>query len=119
LLTAGLDGDVLVAASLAMLQTAANLFRHDENANRVGDEVVGDWILPPDYRRATYARVSLLSHWFVRLRDRAGLRDASLHRFRHSVATSLVEAGKILKAQARLGHRDAATTLRHYARATR
>jgi hypothetical protein len=34
------------------------------------------------------------------------------------VATALVEAGKILKAQARLGHRDATTTLRHYAHAT-
>jgi integrase len=35
-----------------------------------------------------------------------------------AVATSLVEDGKILKAQARLGHRAAATTLRHYAHAT-
>ena len=44
--------------------------------------------------------------------------QASLHRFRHSVATQLVGEGKILKAQARLGHRDPATTLRHYAHAT-
>jgi integrase len=34
------------------------------------------------------------------------------------VATQLVGEGKILKAQARLGHRDPATTLRHYAHAT-
>jgi integrase len=54
----------------------------------------------------------------VKLRDRAGLSDAALHRFRRTVATSLVEDGKILKAQHRLGHRDAATTLRHYAHAT-
>ena len=61
---------------------------------------------------------SLLSHRFVRLRDCAGLSDAALHRFRHTVATSLVEHG-ITKAQARLGHRGtAATTLRHYAHAT-
>jgi integrase len=99
--------------------TAAMIHEHMTSwAERVGDEVVGDWIFAPDYRRATYARASLLSHRFVRLRDRAGLPDASLHRFRHSVATSLVEDGKILKAQARLGHRDAATTLRHYAHAT-
>jgi integrase len=79
---------------------------------------VGDWIFAPDYRRATYARASLLPHRFVKLRDSAGLSDAALHRFRHEVATSLVEDGKILKAQARLGHRAAATTLRHYAHAT-
>lgn len=99
--------------------TAAMIREHMTSwAERVGDEVVGDWIFAPDYRRATHAWASLLSHRFVRLRDRAGLADASLHRFRHSVATSLVEDGKILKAQARLGHRDAATTLRHYAHAT-
>lgn len=87
-------------------------------ADRAGREVVSDWIFAPDYRRATYARASLLSHRFARLRERAGLPDAALHRFRHSVATALVEDGKLLKAQARLGHRDPATTLRHYAHAT-
>lgn len=59
-----------------------------------------------------------MSHRFVRLCETAGLPQAALHRFRHSVATSLVEDGKILKAQARLGHRDPSTTLRHYAHAT-
>jgi integrase len=100
--------------------TAAAMIREhfDAWAERVGGEVVSDWIFAPDYRRATYARASLLSHRFVKLRDRAGLADAALHRFRHAVATSLVEDGKILKAQARLGHRDAARTLRHYAHAT-
>ena len=34
------------------------------------------------------------------------------------VGTHLVGEGKILKAQARLGHRDPVTTLRHYAHAT-
>jgi integrase len=99
--------------------TAAMIREHfDGWGHRAGPEVVGDWIFAPDYRRAIYARASLLSHRFVRLRDRAGVPDAALHRFRHSVATALVEDGKILKAQARLGHRDAATTLRHYAHAT-
>lgn len=65
------------------------------------DAVKGDWIFAPDFRRLTNARTDLLSH-----------------RFRHSVATSLVEDGKILRAQARLGHRDPSTTLRHYAHAT-
>lgn len=99
--------------------TAAMIRQHlDDWAERAGPEVVGDWIFAPDYRRAIYARASLLSHRFVRFRDRAGVPEASLHRFRHAVATALVEDGKILKAQARLGHRDAATTLRHYAHAT-
>ena len=34
------------------------------------------------------------------------------------IAYQLVGEGKILKAQARLGHRDPVTTLRHYAHAT-
>jgi len=33
------------------------------------------------------------------------------------VATHLVDEGKLLKAQARLGHRDPSTTLRHYSHA--
>jgi integrase len=42
---------------------AAMIHEHfDVWAARVGDEVVGDWIFAPDYRRATYARASLLSH---------------------------------------------------------
>jgi integrase len=35
-----------------------------------------------------------------------------------SVATQLVGEGKLLKAQARLGHRDPATTLRLYSHVT-
>ena len=41
--------------------------------------------------------------------------EATLHRLRHNVATFLVARGEILQAQARLGHADAATTLREYA----
>ena len=39
-------------------------------------------------------------------------------RLRHGVATYLVDHGRLLEAQARLGHRDPATTLRHYCHAT-
>jgi integrase len=74
-------------------------------------------VFAPDWRRLTNARADLLSHRFDRLRRVAGLPDAALHRLRHSVGTHLVGEGKILKAQARLGHRDPATTLRHYAHA--
>lgn len=48
-------------------------------------------------------------------RDASGVDVASLHRLRHSVATYLVGNGHLLKAQARLGHREASTTLRTYA----
>jgi integrase len=34
------------------------------------------------------------------------------------VATHLVDEGQLLKAQARLGHSDPSTTLRHYSHAT-
>lgn len=57
---------------------------------------------------------SALGHRFARLRTAAGVPDATLHRLRHNVATFLVGRGEILQAQARLGHRDAATTLREY-----
>ena len=99
--------------------TAAMISDHFEAwAAQVGPEsIVGDWVFAPDYRRITNARADLLSHRFERLRTAAGLPDAALHRLRHSVGTHLVGEGKLLKAQARLGHRDPATTLRHYAHA--
>jgi len=80
--------------------------------------VLGDWVFAPDFRRLTNARADLLSHRFERLRRDAGLPDAAPHRLRHSLGTHLVGKGKLLKAQGRLGHRDPATTLRHYAHAT-
>ena len=48
----------------------------------------------------------------------AGVEQPGLHRLRHGVATYLVDHGRLLKAQAWLGHRDPATTLRHYSHAT-
>jgi integrase len=48
----------------------------------------------------------------------AGVSNPALHRLRHGVATYLVGEGKVLKAQARLRHRDPSTTLRHYSHAT-
>jgi integrase len=66
------------------------------------------------HRRLT---AGALNHRFQRLRDEVGVPKATLHRLRHSVATFLVARGQILQAQARLGHRDAATTLREYAHA--
>lgn len=58
-----------------------------------------------------------LSHKFRRLGNEAGVANPALHRLRHGIATHLVSEGKLLKAQARLGHRDPSTTLRHYSHA--
>jgi integrase len=58
-----------------------------------------------------------LTHKFRRLGRSAGIENPALHRLRQAVATHLVDEGKLLKAQARLGHRDPTTTLRHYSHA--
>jgi len=77
----------------------------------------GDWLFAPDRTRADYLTVGALSHRVRRLGKAAGVQAAALHRLRHGVATHLVDEGKLLKAQARLGHRDPSTTLRHYSHA--
>ena len=58
-----------------------------------------------------------LSRRLTRLGPASGVEHAALHRLRHGVATYLVDHGRLLKAQARLGHSDPATTLRHYSHA--
>jgi integrase len=83
--------------------------------HRSTDSLLGPWVFSAHADHRIPMTPSALGHRFARLRDRAGVADASLHRLRHSVATFLVARGKILQAQARLGHADAATTLREYA----
>jgi integrase len=78
----------------------------------------GDWLFAPSPARQTYITADALSHKFRRLGQEAGVANPALHRLRHGVATHLVDEGKLLKAQARLGHRDASTTLRHYSHCT-
>lgn len=58
-----------------------------------------------------------LSRRLTCLGPASGVGHAALHRLRHGVATYLVDQGRLLKAQARLGHSDPATTLRHYSHA--
>jgi len=82
---------------------------------RVPADQLGPWVFAADAAHRRRLTVSVLDRRFRRLRDQAGVPGASLHRFRHNVATFLVARGQILQAQARLGHRDAATTLREYA----
>jgi len=59
-----------------------------------------------------------LSRRLTRLGPASGVEHAALHRLRRGVATYLVDHGRLLKAQARLGHADPATTLRYYSHAT-
>lgn len=76
---------------------------------------LGPWVFARDNAHQQRLSAGALDHRFRRLRDQAGVPGASLHRLRHNVASFLVDRGEILQAQARLGHRDAATTLREYA----
>lgn len=76
---------------------------------------LGPWLFSRDPHHQHRLNATTLGHRFARLRNAAGEPDATLHRLRHHVATFLVARGQILQAQARLGHADAATTLREYA----
>ena len=78
---------------------------------------MGDWLFAPTPAREPFMTAAALSHKFRRLGRSAGVENPALHRLRHGVATHLLEKGKLLKAQARLGHRDPSTTLRHYSHA--
>lgn len=78
---------------------------------------LGEWLFSKDLDHRRRLTAGGLGHWFAELCDEAGLPGASLHRLRHTVATFLVGRGELLRAQQRLGHRDASTTLRNYAHA--
>jgi integrase len=81
---------------------------------REGDEL-GPWLFSSDLAHQHHLGAEVLGHRFADIRAQAGVPEATLHRLRHSVATFLVASGRVLQAQARLGHADAATTLREYA----
>ncbi len=74
-------------------------------------------VFSPDIDHRRRLTASGMGHWFAELCAEADLVGVSLHRLRHSVATFLVGRGELLRAQQRLGHRDASTTLRNYAHA--
>ena len=99
--------------SLTIGSTTAHIWERLHHEWSV-EEDLGPWVFSGhrDHRRPITP--SALGHRFARLRTAAGVPDATLHRLRHNVATFLVGHGEILQAQARLGHRDAATTLREY-----
>lgn len=100
---------------LTLEATRARLIKdHFDSWAARGPEPVGDWLFAPTPARHTYVTAGALSHKFRVLGRHAGVDAPALHRLRHGVATLLVDEGKVLKTQARLGHRDPATTLRHY-----
>ena len=76
----------------------------------------GLWLFSAAQDHSTRLTTSCLGHWFAELTTGAGYPEVTLHTLRHSVATALVSRGDMLQAQYRLGHRDAATTLRLYSR---
>lgn len=75
----------------------------------------GPWLFARDAGHHHRLTAAVFDRRFRAIREEAGVPTASLHRFRHSVATFLVGRGEVLQAQARLGHADPSTTLREYA----
>jgi integrase len=104
---------------LTLGRTTVELWRASEQTWRGRGEGApfGEWVFSPDIDHQRRLTASGMGHWFAELCAEADLVGVSLHRLRHSVATFLVGRGEILRAQQRLGHRDASTTLRNYAHA--
>ena len=101
-------------------RTTVELWRASETTWRArvdGGADLGEWLFSKDLDHRHRLTASGLGHWFAELSDEAGLSGVSLHRLCHTVATFLVGRGDLLRAQQRLGHRDASTTLRNYAHA--
>ena len=100
----------LGAAAAALWRDTAERWRQRANDNTE----FGPWLFSAHLDHQTRLTTSCLAHWFGALTADAGYPEVTLHRLRHSVATALVSRGDILQAQYRLGHKDAATTLRTY-----
>jgi integrase len=101
--------------SVATWRERAELDQHDDPGGTAKGRF-GPWLFSRRLDHATRLTTGCAGHWFAALAERAGHPDVTLHRLRHTVATVLVGQGDILQAQHRLGHRDAATTLRIYTR---
>ena len=102
--------------ALTLGATTAELWHTFTQAwNSRAGQPVGPWLFSPDAGHQRRLGAEALGHRFDQIRDAAGVPEATLHRLSHNVATYLVAHGQILQAQARLGHADAATTLREYA----
>ena len=104
---------------LTLGRTTVELWRTSELIWRGRGEGApfGEWVFSSDIDHQRRLTASGMGHWFAEVCAEADLAGVSLHRLRHSVATFLVGRGQLLRAQHRLGHRDASTTLRNYAHA--
>jgi integrase len=104
---------------LTLGRTTVDLWRVSEQTWRGRGEGIsfGEWVFSPDVGHQRRLTAGAMGHWFAQLCAEADLVGVSLHRLRHSVATFLVGRGELLRAQHRLGHRDASTTLRNDAHA--
>lgn len=113
----------LGATTAQLWRTSVAIWRERAGLEPTGDPDggaagrFGPWLFSPRPDHSTRLTTSCAGHWFAGLAERAGHPDVTLHRLRHTVATVLVGQGDILQAQHRLGHRDAATTLRIYSHA--
>jgi integrase len=105
------------ARTLTLGTSTAMLWKRLEGEwrQRVAPEPLGGWVFAKDVAHHHRRTACVLGRRFALIRDQAGADGATLQRLRHNVATFLVSRGQILQAQARLGHADAATTLREYA----
>ena len=90
--------------------------RWAQRATQAGPPEPGPWLFAGDPRHQHRLGAEVLGHRFANVAATAGV-SATLHQLRHAVATLLVSQGQVLAAQQRLGHADAATTLRVYCHA--
>lgn len=74
------------------------------------------WVFPSERDPTIPTRPDVMTHAWIRLRDRHGVTGVRLHDLRHFMASRMLAAGVDVRTVAnRLGHANPATTLRVYA----
>ena len=105
---------------LTLGRTTVELWRASEAAWRgrvAGDSDLANGCSRRDLDHGRRLTTSGIGHWFAELCAEADLVGVSLHRLRRYRRHLPGWPGSLLRAQHRLGHRDASTTLRNYAHA--
>jgi integrase len=102
---------------LTLGESTTRLWRDTVEAWAARQELLGPWLFSARLDHGERVRTDNLAHWFATLAADCGHPEVTLHRLRHTVATTLVAREELLAAQERLGHRDASTTLRIYSHA--
>ena len=95
----------------------ADMIRRHFQAWAAREEPEGDWLFSPSPRRSAYITAGALSRRLARLGLASGVGMRLCTGSATAWLTTSLGQGLLLKAQARLGHRDPATTLRHYSHA--